>query len=176
MTGKSVAQHGLEKKYSSLLGEFDGVRSVLATAREAASSIPHLEERERGLQNQLKALEESIRLFSPNWSSEGWKSTKPNKRRNALSWNAPARHAMAMLHTRPEGFTTGEMIADLCRLHKLGPIPDGMRESFRAAIDLSMKRKERDGLVIGVGRRPRRWCLVPTSSAPQRASKVDFDA
>lgn len=161
MARKTIAQHGLEKQHARLVGELEGVKSVLLTAREAAASIPNLEAKKTSLEDSTLAVEKSIKLFDPEWSAAGRKSTKPSKRRNPLPWNAPARHAMAMLHTKAEGFTTGEMIVDLCRIYKLGPIPDGVRESFRAAIDLSMKRKERDGYVVGEGMRPRKWKLAP---------------
>ena len=113
--GMTNLQHSLEKLYSSLTGELQGVHKNIARIKREMEQLADLETRIPELEASIDSAEMLLKRSDPNWSPESAPPIEPWSHKLPIPFGSCGRRGMEVLRLADKPMTAREIATQVLR-------------------------------------------------------------
>lgn len=157
--GITNLQHSLEKLYSALTGELDGVRANIARINREMEKLPELEGSLPELAASIASTAMLLKRSNPNWNPEQTPPIQPWSHQLTVPFGTCGRRGMEVLRLANKPMTTREIALQVLR-ESGEESPDAkLIQRTLNAIEASL-RKHKGRTVESSGKYPAQWRTV----------------
>ncbi|PZU17649.1 MAG: hypothetical protein DI591_02345 [Citromicrobium sp.] len=164
--GVSTWRVGLERRYKDWRGEQERIRKDVAEIEAAYETLDEKKARLERLVELIGASEVIMSEVAPGWDPALVKPTQQHKWRTPFEPAAITRGALDLLRVAKEPQSAKQLATQIIIQHGLDTDDTDLMDRVRAAVDASMRAKERKGFVEKHGEWPVYWSVKHHGNRP----------